>query len=389
MNKCNKRILSGIMCLLAVMGGNLAIGNSSESCCITSVYAEESMQSGTFKSGLTWSYNNRVFVVEGTGTLNEQEYLDITSKYDVGAVVIGKNVIIPMITDGDNKVCLFIDREAYPDFCNSYLYTYADSDLENKLHEVVESLAENDRKNTGSTVTAQEYLDSGRYSVNIIDISTDPFMVACKEKKDTSPTETTEVIDDMLCIYRISDKELTIIGAGELKQSTLNKIMDKYSVNTVIILGELIFENNELIKTVTNANGTEYSIYTRKDTPFYKQYAAMLKEENEPMQSSKYLLNILSEDSNDTSHIDTLNSTEEKQFATCIWDKVTIKGDADLNGEVSLSDVITIAKYNLSHNSYPLISDVAYVNADMNQDGYVNTTDLSEIIEINLGKEHK
>ena len=69
-----------------------------------------------------------------------------------------------------------------------------------------------------------------------------------------------------------------------------------------------------------------------------------------------------------------------------IWEKVTLKGDADLDGIVSLSDVIAVSKYSLSHNLYPLKNDVAYVNADMNQDGDINAVDTSALIEINLGK---
>ena len=67
----------------------------------------------------------------------------------------------------------------------------------------------------------------------------------------------------------------------------------------------------------------------------------------------------------------------------------TLKGDADLNGLVDLADLTTVAKYNLSNESYPLANDTAYANADMNDDGEVNGLDTSALIENQLGRERK
>ena len=63
-----------------------------------------------------------------------------------------------------------------------------------------------------------------------------------------------------------------------------------------------------------------------------------------------------------------------------------LKGDADLNGVVDLSDLIAISKYNLSNEAYPLINEVAFVNADMNEDDKVDGLDTSTLIENQLGK---
>lgn len=63
-----------------------------------------------------------------------------------------------------------------------------------------------------------------------------------------------------------------------------------------------------------------------------------------------------------------------------------LKGDADLDGEVGLSDVVAVTKYNLSNNIYPLANDTAYANADMNSDGVVDGLDASALIENQLGK---
>lgn len=64
----------------------------------------------------------------------------------------------------------------------------------------------------------------------------------------------------------------------------------------------------------------------------------------------------------------------------------TMKGDADLNGEVSLTDVVVVSKNNLSDEAYPLANDTAYENADMNNDSKVNGLDASALIENQLGK---
>ena len=63
-----------------------------------------------------------------------------------------------------------------------------------------------------------------------------------------------------------------------------------------------------------------------------------------------------------------------------------LKGDADLNGVVDLSDLVVISKYNLSNEAYPLINEVAFVNADMNEDDKVDGLDTSTLIENQLGK---
>ena len=64
----------------------------------------------------------------------------------------------------------------------------------------------------------------------------------------------------------------------------------------------------------------------------------------------------------------------------------TLKGDADLSGEVDLADLTTVAKFNLSNEAYPLKNEVAEANADMNDDGKVDGLDTSALIENQLGK---
>ena len=72
--------------------------------------------------------------------------------------------------------------------------------------------------------------------------------------------------------------------------------------------------------------------------------------------------------------------------------KDIVYGDSDLNGNVDLADVTTLAKYLLNSQLYPLGSDVpgsaerAKLSSDVNGDKKINSIDLSRLIEFNLGK---
>ncbi len=66
--------------------------------------------------------------------------------------------------------------------------------------------------------------------------------------------------------------------------------------------------------------------------------------------------------------------------------KSTLLGDVDLNDEVGLSDVTALAKYNLNNTAFPLGSEAALANADVNNDGKVDSIDETKLIEYNLRK---
>lgn len=65
---------------------------------------------------------------------------------------------------------------------------------------------------------------------------------------------------------------------------------------------------------------------------------------------------------------------------------VTLKGDADLNGEVGLSDLVAVSKYNVNNAVFPFANELAFINADMNGDNKVDSLDESALVEYNLGK---
>ena len=101
----------------------------------------------------------------------------------------------------------------------------------------------------------------------------------------------------------------------------------------------------------------------------------IIGEDEDPYELLKNLEGIDKENNN----ISTKNAVPETA-------KQTLRGDADVNGEVSLSDVIAVAKYNVSSASYPLENDTAYANADMNDDRIIDARDTSALIEVNLGR---
>ena len=80
------------------------------------------------------------------------------------------------------------------------------------------------------------------------------------------------------------------------------------------------------------------------------------------------------------------NKDNEVEFMEKKAANATMKGDADINNEVNIADLTTVAKYNLSSSSYPLKNEVAEANADMNDDGKIDGLDTSALIEDQLGK---
>ena len=60
-------------------------------------------------------------------------------------------------------------------------------------------------------------------------------------------------------------------------------------------------------------------------------------------------------------------------------------GDADLSGDVGVSDITAVGKYILNPGAFKFKSKAAMANADMNRDKKIDVLDGSVLIEINLG----
>ncbi len=87
---------------------------------------------------------------------------------------------------------------------------------------------------------------------------------------------------------------------------------------------------------------------------------------------------------NDSASEDVTEATDTKEFIN--GSIKTIKGDADLNGEVGIADVVIVSKHNINSTAYPLANETAEANADMNNDNVVDGLDTSALVEYNLGK---
>ena len=76
-----------------------------------------------------------------------------------------------------------------------------------------------------------------------------------------------------------------------------------------------------------------------------------------------------------------LNGTEK---AVPDGAEASLKGDADEDGQIGLSDIIAVAKFTSNRAAYPFKSDTAKANADMNGDKMIDSRDLSMLIEAQL-----
>ena len=63
----------------------------------------------------------------------------------------------------------------------------------------------------------------------------------------------------------------------------------------------------------------------------------------------------------------------------------TLYGDADLSGVISVSDIVTVLQYTVNKNKYPLESDIAFLNADVDLDGDVTVKDAALIQQADAG----
>ena len=105
--------------------------------------------------------------------------------------------------------------------------------------------------------------------------------------------------------------------------------------------------------------------------------------ETTPEITSETTTEVITEDDQPTAE-DQLKEMIDKLIEEFI--RASLKGDADLDGVVSLTDIIVVSKNNISSVAYPFINAIAAANADMNGDKQINGIDASALIEFNLGK---
>ena len=207
--------------------------------------------------------------------------------------------------------------------------------------------------------------------------------------------------------YNPETKGLVIDGKGSFTIHDFNDIYASFDIDYTVVCKDVIVPENDdadkpintfIFAATLTQEKSEY-VFTYKGSDMEKKYNDMMDfYESIGKEGSRnvFVLDLLDDGTDpytfaftpeESKSDEPTEATEETiNWLLPIWEKVTLKGDADLDGIVSLSDVIAVSKYSLSHNLYPLKNDVAYVNADMNQDGDINAVDTSALIEINLGK---
>jgi hypothetical protein len=77
-------------------------------------------------------------------------------------------------------------------------------------------------------------------------------------------------------------------------------------------------------------------------------------------------------------------STPSTSEGAVDWSRV-LYGDVNLDGGVSISDIVVLSKHNVSNAIYPLANETAEENADCLWDGVLDSGDVSVLIEYNIG----
>lgn len=144
-----------------------------------------------------------------------------------------------------------------------------------------------------------------------------------------------------------------------------------------------IFEITKLLSTFIKDNGFEDCVSIIADN-LYDEYTlkvCVLINDYITKQDTKDAIKKYIKDKNIDESIVVFMKAESPNTTS-----IKLQGDANLDGRVDLADLTVVAKYNLSNEAYPLANEIAYANADMNDDGKVDGLDTSALIENQLGK---
>ncbi len=80
-----------------------------------------------------------------------------------------------------------------------------------------------------------------------------------------------------------------------------------------------------------------------------------------------------------------LSENTELTSPTVIFGTPTIAGDIDMNGESGITDIVKLSKYTSNAELFPITDPTALANADVTQDGVIDSLDTNMLIEIALG----
>lgn len=301
--------------------------------------------SGTFESGVTYFYNEKTMglVFDGTGVLSNDEYAKAIRSFDEEFIFIGKDVIIDTIEGTDVSSAVMDTQTSLQIYgCEDTplksIFTYEGSDFSKKVDSYSEkySINEND------------------YVYYTVDDNTDPYTFVNPMKKIP----------------------VVVNGGGLLWNDDLTgtspiwnfKGTTEAGVLTIASLHDTSYTLNDVLEISKDYNPTEVCLGAEMSVlPAELQNCETIEE------AEAELLRLINE-----------AKADETMEAVNI-DTPTIAGDLDLDDKHGMSDIVFLTKYTASPELYPITDATALANADVNQDGVIDSIDTNLLIEMTLG----
>ena len=419
MKKTTKAVMAFLTAMTMTVGAMGATAYAKAP--VATVVTESTQTDGVFSKGAEYHFVSGpdVLILDGEGSFTEKEFYETANQFDPRIVVIGDNIDIPVsgnvgsewlfnisslsstfsvYTHESSKAYKLWKNELKKEF-NDYLeannidigYTSYGSiftlfvlgDERGTDYDIYESfdyapvvfekgrnmeqylLNNGIRKDIAREIVGnymfglndriKNWLDYPQFSANADGternkITADVFKRKCLEGAQTEQ----DLLDKML-----EGKEGEGVLATWLSDNNFDAIssLDLSFAYVQYIKHGISLKSAGIVRSLEPAEKYEEEIYTPNDT----------EDTTEPTTEKE-------------------NMSKAAKLLNAIKTKATLKGDADVNGEVSLTDVVAVSKYNLSDTAYPLANETAYVNADINEDKDIDGLDASALIENQLGK---
>ena len=397
----------------------------------TAVIAENIQTEGIFSQGAKYHFikGSDTLILDGEGTFSAEEFDEIVMQFSPRAIVFGDSVDIPD-SDSANNTWLKDMLELSAPYA---VYAHKSSNINKSYEKMIDAL-EDDLKAKG--LNPEEVKIWINFQLNLIDDNVDLYKSftydqviidrgAEMEKYIVDHDVREEIAREVVSYYmyglnrRVNTgknhpeyKEIANADGTEINERTKNNIFGmcldaaqgeqdlidntKTPVNAVSkFLAENGIDNNEnkritLLYVTGCKESLAFSVFNvwYDDEPTFTPYLpADDTDEINDQVTNTVTVGTEAATVNEGTETSTAPNepVEEITFSEKSADML-LKGDADLNGEVSLTDVVVVSKNNLSNEAYPLVNETAYENADMNNDSKVNGLDTSALIENQIGK---
>jgi len=177
--------------------------------------------------------------------------------------------------------------------------------------------------------------------------------------------------------------EYRIYSPAYMSREELNEKYMNYTDQISIVFPTYRSKSREEVEAITDETIMEYAKINyclHQIGPFHMMAFGTIGGINGSLLYEQAAKDVVGESEiDDTTEETAMTPTENTVVAT-------LKGDADLNGEIGIADVVIVSKHNINSTAYPLANETAEANADMNNDNVVDGLDTSALVEYNLGK---